>query len=247
MARLIYSDYLNRSKVIHGRRKNIEVEICTMMLSEGEVLYVSGLLGSSADTDEMSDIYEMPDGHYLVTFRQDVLVRVEGLSQNLMTCRHLRYARPNRPIELRTKSRRTLHNRITVWPRLLAAVLQDNNKPRGESVLKRKLQPQHSPGGIHHLCAYQGELILAMTKSGEQYDDPGEEIDSAFMVPTGAIQALLAELKPRREEDNHQKSYGELTGLPSSSSQERRTTTRRSSTTRVEPAHFERVDDHRTD
>ena len=144
--------------------------------------------------------HNLPDKHYLIVFNQDVLTKVEGLSDNLMTCTHLRFVRANRPKpeatevvatgEKATAGRklRVFHSHVTLFGRLLAACLQANREPIS------------IPGGLQYALAFcndengeGGEQIIAAPPKGMEVDETNVgEICSGFIVLNSDIDELLA-------------------------------------------------------
>ncbi len=200
--RTIYRDVLRPD----GEVLSVERQIDVVALRKGQILFVRGIVGPTVDTDELSEeITELNDGHKLVRFRKNVIVAVEGLHPNLMTCHHLRFARLNQVESRRYKNRgdvdsdtgrkrQLFHNRITRFigrRHLLAALLQ------------KDYRPIYIPGGLRYAIArcpdengLGGETIIPAPKRGVKYKEDGE-IPSGFIIQTNEIDSLLDSLSSR--------------------------------------------------
>ncbi|MBI3633964.1 MAG: hypothetical protein HY226_06795 [Candidatus Vogelbacteria bacterium] len=208
MARKIFVSTLERTvKGKNGQSKKRTSEVTTISFYKGQKLYVRGIVGSTAENGDLATITDLPDKHSLVVFNEDVLTRVEGLSDNLMTCTHLRFVRANRPkpeqtatttkaesAEGETKRKpRVFHSRVTLFGRLLAACLQAN------------LEPVSVPGGLQYALAFcndengdGGEQIIAAPPKGMKVEpEDAGEICTGFIVPNSQVDELLAGLPPR--------------------------------------------------
>ncbi|MBI3632946.1 MAG: hypothetical protein HY226_01495 [Candidatus Vogelbacteria bacterium] len=208
MTRKIYTSTLNRTvKNRNGKEKQVTDEVTAVAFTKGQKLFVCGILGSTAE--DLATIKELSDDHLLVIFNQDVLATVEGLSDNLLTCRHLLFVRPNRPYVKKTEAEKVadlertdqntrkppaFHHHVTLFGRLLAACLQGGRKPISV------------PGGLKFALAFRndekgegGEMIIAAPRKGtEVNEESAGEVCIGFIVANSEREALLAKL-PKRE------------------------------------------------
>lgn len=203
MAKVIFTSTLNCVVKRGDKLVRVQKEIDTVAIPEGQDLYVRGIVGRTADKDvnssenDMCYVEDLDDGHTLLTFKQDVLVRVEGLHDNLMTCEHLRFARFNRPRptqdEMEERSgRKTLHNKVRPFPRLLAAMLNLH------------IPTITVPGGLRYAVAFRDEVIVPAPKRGVNYRNWGE-VTAGYIVRKEEIKDLLATLPEREEDDEFQR------------------------------------------
>ena len=196
--RLIYSTTFRREVQRKSGPVSVTRRADTLAIRRGQKLFVKEIVGHTVN-EELADLKELDDGHCLLTFKQDAIIRVEGLNQNMMTCHHLRFARPNQPQQQRSvageKSEanrgRLFHNHVTRFGRLLAALLQSGERPI------------HVPGGLRYAVArchdqngQGGEIIVAAPKRGVTYKEDGE-IPTGYIVGTEEIDDLLESLPPR--------------------------------------------------
>lgn len=113
-------------------------EIEVLQISAGQKLFVRHMVGETAESLTET---EQVEGSTLLTFHIDAIVVVEGLSQNGLTAKHLRFARENR-------RKRGLHfTQVTMWPRL-RRILEEKDR-------------FNVPGGLEFIVAYPDEMIVA--------------------------------------------------------------------------------------
>lgn len=136
-------------------------EIEVLQILAGQRLFVRHMVG---ETVESLAKIEQVEGSALLTFHTDAIVVVEGLSQNGLTAKHLRFAREN----LR---RRGLHfAQVTMWPRL--------RRIGGNGVRF------NVPGGLEYIVVYPNEIVVA------DYSMSGSH---GWLIDREEIGGLLAE------------------------------------------------------
>ena len=198
--RLIYSTTFTREVLRKQGPVSVTRRADTLSVRRGQRLFVKEIVGHTVDED-LADLKELDDGHCVLTFKQDAIVRVEGLSPNMMTVHHLRFARlnhreldrsPATDTEERAGNRgRLFHSHVIRFGRLLAALLQSGERPI------------HVPGGLRYAVAKchdqngrGGEIIVAAPKKGVVYKEDGE-IPTGYIVGVEEIDDILATLPPR--------------------------------------------------
>ncbi len=191
MARLIYTT--TETRMVRRDDKEIEVErmVQTLALRQGQKLFVRQII--SPMVYDLAHVEELRDGHALVVFDQDVIVSVEGLNENLLTCTNLRFARLNPAtqglgMKLSNKAesgQNAFHNRpvrFVGWKRLLAALYQRGDKPA------------LIVGGLRYARAINGkEVIVASPARNKRYNSL-HDVPYCFIVPKDDVQLLLLSL-----------------------------------------------------
>jgi hypothetical protein len=125
---------MNKIKYLGDKIPEIEV----LQIAAGQRIYIRHMVGETAKP--LAEI-EQVEGSALLTFHTDTVVVVEGLSQNGLTAKHLRFARKDR-------KKRGLHfAQVTMWPRL-------------RRILKEK-DRFNVPGGLEYIVAYPDEIVVA--------------------------------------------------------------------------------------
>lgn len=191
MAHSIYERQMTRDRVRNGSLVSVTTWVDTLAIPAGQRLYVEGIVGPTVYEDGLAEVEELGDGHALITFQRDALVSAESLHQNLMTCKHVRYARANRDRRDRERSRgqRLFHHTVKIFPKLLAGLFQAG------------LKPIYVPGGLQYaiaFCGDDGEMIIGAPFKGVEYPNDGE-IPAGFIVSRHHISPILAGLRAREE------------------------------------------------
>jgi len=148
---------------------------------DGETIWVRHLVG---ETVEGFSRIEPDKGSNKITFKQDCLIVVEDVSQNLKTVKHLRFARQFRE----GKNLADLENKIKIWPKLRVALGQYAD---GYDYL-------HVPGGLEYAVAYSDEIIVA------DYSIKGSH---GWIVKKSAIGDILKKLPPIIDSGEYSRTY----------------------------------------
>jgi hypothetical protein len=187
----IYDRPMTRDRVRRGELVSVTTWVDTLAVPAGQRLYVDGIVGPTVYEDGLAYVEELPDGHALITFEKDALVSAENLHDNLMTCKHVRFARANRARAERNRSRkeRLFHHTVKLFPKLEAGLFQAGFKPI------------YVPGGLQYaiaFCGDDGEMIIGAPFKSKEYAHEGE-IPAGFIVSRHIISPILAGLRSREE------------------------------------------------
>lgn len=227
MARYIMTRNLPQRQIVRGGQLQVEdSEFDVVRIMADRRIFVRAIVGRTAKNKELvSEVTKLRNGHTMVVARRDLLASVEGLTENGMTCTHLRYIREAGPLPSSERSVPKIHNNIRPFQLLLAALLYAGRKP------------ESAPGGCQYMLAYRhgendrnGQMIVpAPTKAekaeiekveeecrnicalfdhGEECEDCEKKINTeyrkvkrAFVVDVQDINGLIEALPPEDDID----------------------------------------------